>query len=190
MILKSEGGVEVELSLLFADIRGSTDLAEETPPAEYTKFIQRFYRAGSGVLIERNALVNRLAGDQVIGLFVPRFAGPKHAKVAIQAAIDILKATGHADPDGPWAPVGVGVHTGRAYVGAVGAKDGANEIAVLGNAANLTARLSSSAAKGEVLISDEAASAAEWTDEVAEKRRLQLKGISKPVSARVVHVGP
>jgi class 3 adenylate cyclase len=72
----------------------------------------------------------------------------------------------------------------------VGAKDGANEIAVLGNAANLTARLSSSAAKGEVLISDEAASAAEWTDEVAEKRRLQLKGISKPVSARVVHVGP
>jgi adenylate cyclase len=188
MVLKSEGGAEVELSLLFADIRGSTTLAEETPPAEYTKFIQRFYKAGSGVLIERNALVNRLAGDQVIGLFVPRFAGPKHARVAIQAAIDILKATGHADPGGPWAPVGVGVHTGRAYVGAVGAKDGANEIAVLGNAANLTARLSSSAAKGEVLISDEAASAANWNDGT-EKRELQLNGISKPVSVRVARVG-
>lgn len=99
-----------------------------------------------------------------------------------------MKATGHEDPNGPWAPVGVGVHTGRAYVGAVGTKDGVNEIAVLGNAANLAARLSSSAAKGEVLISDEAA-AAEWMDEGAEKRELQLKGISKPVQVRVAKVG-
>ncbi len=190
MILKSEGGAEVELSLLFADIRGSTTLAEETPPAEYTKFIQRFYKAGSGVLINRYALVNRLAGDELIGLFVPRFAGHDHAKVAIQAGIDILKATGHADPDGPWAPVGIGVHTGRAYVGAVGSQDGVNEIAVLGNAANLTARLSSSAVKGEVLVSDEAAAAAEWTDAGTEKRELQLKGISKPVQVRVAQVGP
>jgi adenylate cyclase len=140
------------------------------------------------VLIEHNALVNRLVGDQVIGLFAPRFAGSNHAAVAVESALEILRVTGHPDPEGPWAPVGVGVHTGIAYVGAVGSKDGVTEIAVLGNAANLTARLSSKAAKGEVLISEEAAASAKLTDRSLEKRRLKLKGISKPTLVRVMQV--
>ena len=73
-----EGGAEVELSLLFADVRGSTALAEQMPATEYKQLIQRFYQAAGEVLIEHNALVNRLMGDQVIGLFVPRFAGTAH----------------------------------------------------------------------------------------------------------------
>ncbi len=187
-ILKDEGGAEVELTMLFADIRGSTSMAEQKAAMEYKEFIQRFYKTTAQVLIEHNALVNRLAGDQVIGLFVPRFAGANHAAVAIEAASEILLATGHADPGGPWAPVGVGVHTDMTYVGAVGSKDGVNEIAVIGNAANLTARLSSKAAKGEVLISEEASTSAKLTDRTLEKRRLKLKGISKPVTVRVMQV--
>jgi len=188
-ILKAEGGAEVELTLLFADIRGSTSMSEQKAAIEYKDFIQRFYKAASQVLIEHNALVNRLVGDQVIGLFAPRFAGSNHAEVAIEAALEILQVTGHSDPEGPWAPVGVGVHTGMTYVGAVGSKDGVSEIAVLGNAANLTARLSSKAAKGEVLISEEAATSAKLTDRALEKRRLKLKGISKPTTVRVMKVG-
>jgi adenylate cyclase len=187
-ILQGDGGAEVELSLLFADIRGSTAMAEQKNAMEYKDFIQRFYKAASQVLIEHNALVNRLVGDQVIGLFVPRFAGPKHSEVAIHSALEILRVTGHSNPEGPWAPVGVGVHTGVAYVGSVGSKEGVREIAVLGNAANLTARLSSKAAKGEVLISDEAAASAKLTDRSLEKRRLKLKGISKPAIVRVMQV--
>ena len=140
------------------------------------------------MLIEHNALVNWLVGDQIIGLFTPRFAGPNHAGVAIEFALEILRVTGHSDPQGPWAPVGVGVHTGTAYVGAVGSKEGVSEIAVLGNAANLTARLSSKAAKGEVLISEQAAASAQLTDQTLEKRRLKLKGISKPTTVRVIQV--
>lgn len=189
-ILKIQGGAELELSLLFADIRGSTSKAQDTSPTEYTKFIQHFYQSTSDVLINHNALVSHLVGDQVIGLFVPRFAGADHSKVAIEAALEILRITGHADKDGPWAPIGVGVHTDVAYVGAVGSKKGLNEIAVLGSAANLTARLSSSAAKGELLISDEAAQAAKLDDGGLEKRSLQLKGINEPVHVRVIRVGP
>jgi adenylate cyclase len=187
-ILQGDGGAEVELSLLFADVRGSTAMAEQKNATEYKDFIQRFYKAASQVLIEHNALVNRLVGDQVIGLFVPRFAGPKHSEVAIHSALEILRVTGHSNPEGPWAPVGVGVHTGMAYVGSVGSKEGVREIAVLGNAANLTARLSSKAAKGEVLISEEAAVSAKLTDRTLEKRRLKLKGISKPATVRVMMV--
>lgn len=182
-----EGGAEVELSLLFADVRGSTALAEQMPATEYKQLIQRFYQAAGEVLIEHNALVNRLMGDQVIGLFVPRFAGTAHGQAAVAAARDLLRATGHADPGGPWVPVGVGVHTGRAYVGAVGARAGVNEIAVLGSAVNLAARLASTAAAGEVVVSEAAAQLAEV--ESAERRTLELKGISEAVGVRVVRVG-
>jgi adenylate cyclase len=184
-IFATEGGAEVELSLLFADIRGSTSMAEQKGAREYKEFIQHFYKAASKALIERNALVNRLVGDQAIGLFVTRFAGANHAAVAIDAALEILRRTGHGDPEGPWAPVGIGVHTDTAYVGVVGSKDGVNEIAVLGNAANLAARLSSQAAAGEVLVSKEAAALAGLAQRNLESRSLTLKGISKPVSVHV-----
>jgi adenylate cyclase len=188
MILEREAGAEVELSLMFADIRGSTTLAEQMGAVEYKEFIRRFYKAAAGVLIRYYALVNRLVGDQVIGLFVPRFSGANHAGVAIEAALEVLRATGHTDPGGPWAPVGIGVHTGTAYVGAVGSREGVNEIGVLGNAANVTARLSSKAAEGELLISEEASALAGITDRKLERRSLTLKGISKPVSATVMTI--
>ncbi len=188
MILQHEGGTEVELTLLFADIRGSTRLSEQKGSLEYTQLIQRFYKSAAQVLIERDGLVNRLMGDQVIGLFVPAFSGVHHAMAAIEAALDILRVTGHADPEGPWVPVGIGVHSGSAYVGAVGSKDGVKEIAVLGNAANLAARLSSRAAEGELLISGAAAAQAGLADRKLEKRRLKLKGFAEAVLVRVMSV--
>ncbi len=185
---KEEAGAEVELSMLFADVRGSTTLAQATTTDEFKRLIQQFYRAATEVLVQHNAMVNRLMGDQVIGLFVPRFAGSRHAKVAVAAAVDILRATGHADREGPWVPVGIGVHTGLAYVGAVGTGNGVNEIAVLGSAPNLAARLSSQAADGEVIMSETAAAAAELATHGIESRQLDLKGISHPVAVRVLRL--
>ena len=183
-----EAGAEVPLSLLFADVRGSTRLAETQSTTEFKQLIQRFYQAAGDVIIQHEGLVNRLMGDQVIGLFVPRFAGADHAKVAVAAALDLLRATGHGQPGGPWVPCGIGIHTGQAYVGAVGSKSGVNEIAVLGSAPNLAARLSSQAADGEVLVSESAAASARLPGEGAEIRQLELKGLSQPVAAWVLRV--
>ncbi len=171
---KEESGVEIELSMLFADVRGSTALAQATSTAEFKGLIQRFYRAASQVLVQHNAMVNRLMGDQVIGLFVPRFAGNGHARVAIDAALDILRATGHGDPGGAWVPVGTG--------------SGVNEIAVLGSAPNLAARLSSQAADGEVLVSEAAAVSAGLAKEGVENRQLELKGIDQSQTVRVLRL--
>ena len=128
-------------------------------------------------------------GDQVIGLFAPRFAGSDHANVAIRVALEILRATGHSDSQGPWIPVGIGIHTGLAYVGAVGTKNGVNEITVLGSAPNLAARLSSHAADGEILVSEAAASSAGLVLENTERRVLELKGIDNPVDTCVLRLG-
>jgi adenylate cyclase len=183
-----EVGAEVELTMIFADVRDSTPLAESKGTMGFKEIIQRFYKETSKVLIEHNAMVNRLMGDQVIALFVPRFAGKDHANVAVHAAQELLRVTGHRDANGPWIPVGVGIHTGTAYVGAVGAADGVTEIAVLGSAANMCARLSSRAAAGEILISEDSVRFGNLDVSNLESRSLELKGVSHPVSVRVIKV--
>jgi len=183
-----EVGAELELSMIFADVRDSTPLAESKGTMGFKEIIQRFYKETSKVLIEHNAMVNRLMGDQVIALFVPRFAGKDHAKIAVRAAQELLKVTGHGASNDPWIRVGAGVHTGNAYVGAVGAADGVTEIAVLGSAANLCARLSSQAAAGEILISEDSIKSGNLDTEGLESRVLALKGLAQPVSVRVMKV--
>jgi adenylate cyclase len=131
-------------------------------------------------------MVGRLIGDQVIGLFAPRFAGRDHAEVALEAASELLHATGHGTGMDPWIEIGVGVHTGVVYVGAVGSSNGVNEIAVLGSGANLAARLSSQAADGEILVSPETVEAARLPGKVGASRTVRLKGIKKPLPVRVL----
>lgn len=185
---KQEGGAEVELTMVFADVRDSTPLAEEKGVMGFKELINRFFKETSKVLIEHNAMVNRLVGDQVIGLFVPRFAGKNHAKTALAATKDLLRVTGHGQGKDPWVSVGAGIHTGKAYVGAVGAGDGVNEIAVLGSAANLCARLSSKAATGEILVSEDSVKLGNLDVEGLETRLLELKGVSRQVSVWVLKV--
>ncbi len=94
---------------------------------------------------------------------------------------------GHEDPDGPWVPVGAGVHTGLAWVGAVG-DDAHTELTAIGDAVNTTARLASAAAAGEVLVSASAADAA-GLDPALVRNALELKGKESPtevVSLRVL----
>lgn len=183
-----QGGAEVEMSLLFADVRGSTSLAERMSPAEYSKLINRFYRAATKALFNAHAMVEKLIGDAVNGFFVPGLAGPEHARAAIEAGLEILRATGHADPGEPWIQVGVGVHTGVAFVGAVQAEGGAVTISVLGDDVNAAARLGSLAGPGELLASDAAIRAAGLDDEGMQPRRLELKGRVEPMDAHVIRV--
>jgi adenylate cyclase len=100
-----EVGAEVELTMLFANMRDSTSLAESKGTMGFKEIIQRFYKETSKVLVAHNTMVNRLMGAQVIALFVPRFAGKDHAKIALYAAQELLKVTGHGDSNGPWIPV-------------------------------------------------------------------------------------
>ncbi len=87
------GGTEIELTMLFADVRGSTPLAEKMGPTEFSKLISRFFGIAGEILIKHLAMVDRLAGDQATGLFVPGFAGPDHRQHAIKAAQELLEAT-------------------------------------------------------------------------------------------------
>lgn len=181
------GGTEIELTLLFADVRGSTPLAESMSPMAFSKLIGRFYEVANDVFARSEALLNRLIGDQVIGLYVPGFAGMDHRGKAIRAAQELLRKTGHTSPDGPWLSIGVGIHTGVAFLGSVGSNENTTDIAVLGDPPNTAARMSSSAAAGEILIS-ESAYVPDMNLEGLEKRQLSLKGKAVPVNVYVMKV--
>lgn len=172
------GGAEIEMTMLFADVRGSTSLAEGMRATEFRNLIDRFYQVATKILITSDAMIDKLIGDEVSAFYMPGPAGPEYAAKAVQAAEDILIETGHNDPNGPWVPVGVGIHTGVAYVGAVGATDGMVDITALGDAVNIAARLASSAKTGEILVSDETLKAAKVESTHLEKRELELKGKS------------
>ncbi|MDX1613384.1 MAG: adenylate/guanylate cyclase domain-containing protein [Candidatus Promineifilaceae bacterium] len=180
--------VELELSLLFADVRGSTGLAEALDPSAYGDLIGRFYSETTHVLIHSHAIVDKLAGDQVSGYYLPGIAGPDFAARAVEAALELQRAVGSTDPQGPWVPVGVGVHTGRAVFGVVDSADGMTEITALGDAPNVAARLASNAAAGQVLVSQRTADKAALDTSDLEHRRLTLKGKSEPTDIWVLCV--
>jgi adenylate cyclase len=182
------GGAEVPLTMLFADVRGSTALAEQMNAREYSQLINRFYKVATHVLIQTDALVDRLIGDEAIGLYIPGFAGPGHPRKAIEAAQDLLRQTGHRDSKGPWLPVGIGVHTGPAFVGVVGDESSTADFTALGDNVNITARLASQAGPGEVLISDTAYAAANINLGELEHRQLELKGKSEPTGVHVLRI--
>ena len=180
---KHPGGAEVELSLLFADIRGSTGLAERMQAKEFSGLISRFYGAAASVVDGWNGLVDKFVGDEVVALFVPGFAGQDHASRAIGAGRDLLRETGNDGPE-PWVPIGAGVHTGVAFVGRVGEGDACDFTAV-GDAMNTAARLASSAGAGELLVSRAAADAAGFHSAGLEARTLELRGRDETVDAVV-----
>jgi len=181
------GGAEVEISMLFADIRGSTTLAESMSAGKFTKLISGFYEVATDVLVRSDALIDRLVGDEVIGLFIPAFAGQGHAKRAIEAAQELVRRLEKGDVGNIKLPVGVGVHTGIAYVGVVqGAEEGISDFTALGDNVNITARLASEAKAGEILVSDASCHAASLTFENLEERDLMLKGKSEPIKVHVI----
>ena len=168
------GGAEIECTLLFADIRGSTTLAEGMSPAGFHRLLDRFYSTASNVVFDHDGSVDKFVGDEVVAMFFPLLTGERHAARAVEAAVALLRATGHEDATGPWAPLGAGVHTGPAWIGAVG-EGSRTELTVLGDTVNTTARLASAAAAGEIVVSSEAASLA-GLDPTLEPRPLDLKG--------------
>lgn len=183
-----QGGAEIECTLMFADIRGSTSLAEGMAPAEFRQLLNRFYDVAAGQVFAHDGIVDKFVGDELVSMFFPLLSGEQHAQRAIEAARAVLVATGHADSTGPWLPVGAGVHTGVAWVGAVGSAT-RTELTALGDTVNTAAHLASAARAGEMLVSAAAAAAA-GLDPALEHRRLDLKGKEQATEAIALTVGP
>ncbi len=172
------GGTEIEVTVFFADVRGSTTLAEQMRPEEYSRLIARFYGAAAKVIDDHDGLVDKFVGDEAVALFIPGFAGTEHAARAIDAGRELLERTRD------WIPVGVGIHTGVSFVGTVGEGD-AVDFTALGDTVNAASRISGMAGAGELLVSAMTAEAAELETDGLERRTLELRGREQPVDVWV-----
>ena len=178
-----EGGAEVPVSLLFVDVRGSTAMAEASETGAFTSRISRFYKITAAAIDDENGVVDHLAGDGVMAMWIPAFVGDDHPRRALAAARSMAKSL--ADER---LPAGVGVHTGEAFVGVIG-DAGARDFTVLGDTANTTARLSSAAAEHQVAMSDAVVRQAHVDTAGLEHRLLEFKGKAEPFSTWVETIG-
>lgn len=176
------GGAEVPMSMLFIDVRGSTALSEKMSPTEFSQLINRFYKEATKIIVDEDGLVEKLAGDSVAAFWGAGFAGSDYVARTVRVAQKLLRAMEQQK-----IPVGIGVHSGIAYFGAMGTSDGLTEISAIGDEVNLAARLASKASPDEIIVSEQALQTAGIDGSDLEARSLELKGISEPVVARVMH---
>jgi adenylate cyclase len=175
------GGAEVPMSMLFIDVRGSTALSEKMSPTEFSQLINRFYKEATKIIIDEDGLVEKLAGDLVAAFWGAGFAGSDYVARTVRVSQKLLRAMEQQK-----IPVGIGVHAGIAYFGAMGTSEGLTELSAIGDEVNLAARLASRAAPGEIIVSEQALSAAGIDADKLEARSLELKGISELVNVRVM----
>jgi adenylate cyclase len=174
---KGMTGAEIPVTLLFVDIRGSTALGERLTPTGFHDYLARFYALGSKAILDHNGLVDKLVGDEIIGLFFGGVSGEHHASAGLAAAMDLMRRAGRSDatPQGPIL-VGGALHTGDAFVGPTGPENVVDDFTALGDVVNTTARLASAAGAGELLVSVAAADAAGDVASDAERRTLEVRG--------------
>lgn len=186
-MLKHRGGAEITGTMLFADIRGSTTMAETMTPTEFKATLARFYTVAADATYANGGIVDKFVGDELVAAFPP-FLGEDTSSRAVKTAEDVLRATGHADPGGPWVPVGAGVNTGRVWFGVIG--EGTRiDVTFVGDGVNVAARLAGAAGPGEILVTAAAAEAA-GLDPSLERRSLELKGKHEATEVVSLRIGP
>ena len=152
------GGRAVEGTILCADVRAFTSFAERATPNEVVEFLNEFYGTATETLFEHGGVVDKYAGDAVLGVFGSPFKDLKHAAHAIECANALLgklrgvNARRTATGLGTIA-VGIGIASGQFVHGVVG-HDRKLEYTVIGHTVNVAFRLAGLAKAGEVLISD------------------------------------
>ena len=175
-------GAEIPVSLLFADIRGSTGIGERMSPDR----VPRLPRSLLPALVEGDPRqrrdrrqVRRRRGDRPV-LHRASRAQPHGGRDDGGSRVAQCRRASRRDPTGP-IPVGAAVHRGQAFVGSTGANEAVNDFTALGDVVNTTARLASEAAAGELLVSIEAALAGDLDVTALDHRTLAVRGRSDAI---------
>jgi adenylate cyclase len=174
-----EGGAVVPISVLFADVRSYTSLTRSLPPDAVPALLNRFYDVASRVLLKQEGVLGQIAGDQVMGLFVPGLSGRDYPRKAVAAAAALLDAVGYGTPDGPWIEIGIGISTGEEYCGNVGG-GGFKDFTAVGEVTNSAAGLTARAAAGDTIVDGATrAGAPDFSFDIGDT--VSLKGTSAPI---------
>jgi adenylate cyclase len=144
-----------EVTVIFADLCGFTQFSEHRDPREVSAMLNAYFEVAIPPIVrEHGGEIDRLVGDQIMATFNRRGDQPDHPVRAARAALAIQDVTQQVAADHPhWPRFRVGVNTGEAMVGVLGAAGG-KSYTVIGDAVNVAARLEASAPLGRVAIGE------------------------------------
>jgi class 3 adenylate cyclase len=174
-----------DVSVVFADLSGFTSYSEDHDPREVTAMLNASFERAIPAIRANGGEIDRLVGDAIVATFNTRGDQPDHAARASRAALDVLRATEPAEEAHPdWPRFRIGVNSGEALVGVIGAGDG-KSYTVIGDTVNVAARLQGAAPVGAVAIG--AGTLRELPGaRVRTLGRVELKGKREPVEAYVL----
>jgi adenylate cyclase len=181
------GGVEMEIGVLFADVRGFTSLAEGMALNDVADLLNRFYGSAAGVLAE-SAVIDKFVGDEVMALYLPALLAEHWEDEMLRDASDLLTAVGFGSAAEPWLKVGIGLDVGRAYVGNVGSGD-VKDFTALGDVVNTAARLQASAEAGQIVMSERLFARLSESAVGASPKNVSLRGKRESEAVRVIEFG-
>lgn len=176
------GGADVEMSMLFVDIRNSTQYAEGAAPADVSRRVNAFLDTATGTITRQDGFIMAFYGDCIVAVWPPGFSGPDHALKALRAAELMAQSSAIVDAEGEPIPVGIGVHTGTVFIGTVSAAKGLfRDVSIFGENVIKTARLASIAKASEALVSKATIDASGSGSRYSDAKLFELKGFSDPL---------
>lgn len=191
-------GIEREVTILFADIRGFTRLSEGLEAPRVVALLNEVFQLVSDRILERGGTIDKFMGDSVMAYFGAPVPNPDHAQQALSAAVDIIRCieernqrSDSLDPSTTSSipvRVGIGVHTGSVVVGNIGS-DRRTDFTAVGDAVNVAHRLEKLAGPGEILVSEAVKKRAGSVFRLRCVGTRQLPGRQEPVELFAVAVG-
>ncbi len=177
------GGEQREVSVLFADIRGFTQISEQLSPEAVMQMLNTYLSVIADEVVRHDGIVNKFVGDNIMAVWNAPQSQPNHALLAVKAAWEAQRklAELRQRDDRPF-PVqfGIGINTGVAVAGNVGSA-GRSEYTVIGDSVNTASRICSSTPANEVWIGPETYSQTKDHIEARELEPQHVKGKAAPI---------
>jgi adenylate cyclase len=174
-------GEDLDVSVLFLDVRGFTTFAEQAPATEVVARLNELFELAVPIVVQHHGQANKFIGDGLLAVFGAPERRPDHPRCAVACALEIARAVNAHFGGGT--RVGIGVNTGRAVVGTVGG-GGRLEFSVIGDTVNTAARVEAATrvTGDDVLITETTLQHLADTSGWAQRPPVQLKGKERTVA--------
>ena len=175
-----------EVTILFADIRSFTTIAERLAPEEVLSMLNIFFSAMVDIVFKYNGVLDKFIGDELMAVFGLIHADDRAPNEAVQAAIEMQDATEQlmkqrATDNKETFSIGIGINTGDAVVGNVGCEN-RMDYTVIGTSVNIAARLQKVARGGEILMSEQTYRQTQSHFPMKKRGAISLEGTTEPVT--------
>lgn len=179
------GGKLQPLTVMFADLEGFTSVSETTPPEELLLILNAHHELVVRLIQEYGGTIDKFIGDAVMALYNTPLEQPDHVEQAVRTALAIQEALPAFHDQFPpefRMKINIGLHTGQAIVGNVGAPN-LMDFTAVGDTVNVAARLQTQGRGGQIIASLPVCEVVRQDVEVRELGSIMLKGRAVAVSA-------